>query len=343
MLAVSFNLSQLKVTGTPVSVLEGIPTLLTQGSANFAISDNGTLIYESGGAIKGNWALALVDRKGKVQSLYDTANFYMEGSLSSAGRIAMRIAATHDDIWIFDLAQRSPSRFTFKPGDEFYPLWTPDGSRIAFGLRVGGNQQIWWQKADGSADAELLKKGEHPRFPGSFSPISESLAFVEIHPEKQQDIWLVSLEKDSREVQFQATAANEFAPKFSPGGSWLAYVSDQTGGNEVYVGPIGSPGGRQKISAGGGTMPVWSRDGRELYYANGKKMMAVVFDEKTGAHSTPELLFEIDSLEKCKIYGLTEDGKFVMSLFQKDASPPHFQVFEHWFEELKRRVPSGGK
>jgi eukaryotic-like serine/threonine-protein kinase len=285
-----------------------------------------------------------VDRNGKAQSLYDAPNFYLEGSLSRAGRIAMRVAATHDDIWTFDLAQRSLIRFTVEPGDESYPLWNPDASRIAFGWRVGGVEQIWWQKADGSAAADLLNEGKSVRYPGSFSSDGKSLAFVEIHPERQRDIWLMSLEGDRKAEPFQATAADEFAPGFSPSGSWIVYVSNETGGNEVYVRPMGSSGGRRKISMNGGTLPLWSRDGRELYWVNGNKMMAASFDGKTGQYSGSKLLFELAFLEQSYIYGLTEDGsRFVMSVFQQSPSPTHYQVVEHWFEELKRLVPTQGR
>ena len=222
LLSVDFDVATLTVTGTPVSVIEGLGRTWS-GDADYAISDNGTLVYEPDAGIKSGLLFALVDRNGHVQPITARGNFG-EFSISPNGRaLATRIFAINDDIWIYDIATGTSVRLTSEPLDEIFPQWTHDGTRIAFGTRTG---KIFWKPSDGSGEREELSHGEYPRYPDSFSPDGKSMAFVEIHPSRRRDIWLMPLVGDRQARPLLTTDADEWGARFSPDGRWLAYVSE---------------------------------------------------------------------------------------------------------------------
>ena len=152
----------------------------------------------------------------------------------------------------------------------------PDGKRVAFGsTRAGGPENLFWKPADGSGPAEQLAESEHIQWPSSCSPDGQVLAFAKLHSTTGQDIWVLPLQGERKPRPFFRTQFNEGAPVFSPDGHWLAYTSDESGRYEVYVQPYPGPGGKWQISNEGGNELVWPKNGRELFYRNGAKMMAV--------------------------------------------------------------------
>ena len=155
---------------------------------------------------------------------------------------------------------------------------------------------MFWKPADGSGTEERLTTSQYPQVAQSWSPDGKVLAFHEVHPTTGRDIWLLPLEGDRKPRPFLQTSFNERVPMFSPDGrwlAWLAYVSDESGREEVYVQPFPGPGGKWQISTEGGSEPVWARNGRELFYRNGQKMIAVEITARpTFAAARPRLLFE---------------------------------------------------
>ena len=184
------------------------------------------------------------------------------------------------------------TRFTFEGTPNSYPVWTPDGKRIAFKSTKEGPENIFWQLADGSGGLERLTTSEYLQAPNSWSPDGQLLAFVEIDPATGYGHWVLRM-SDRKAQPFLRTPFNEGAPRFSPDGRWLAYVSDESGRYEVYVQPYPGPGGKWQISTDGGTEPAWNRNGRELFYRSGDKMMAVdIATQPSFAAGKPRMLFE---------------------------------------------------
>lgn len=335
--AIRFNLARLAVVGTAVPVVQAIQK--APPDALYSVSENGTLIFVPAMKVD-NRRLFLVDRKGNRRPITDGSNLPEALSVSPDGKtVVARVIAANDDLWTFDINRGTASRLTFEPGDEIYPVWTPDGKRIAYGTRTGS---IYWRPADGSGQREELSHGNFPRYPSSFSPDGKWLAIVENTP-RGRDIWILPIGGlDRKPVAFATTEADEWAPKFSPNGRLIAYVSNESGTIEIYVKSFSGPGGRRRITSNGGQVPVWSRNGRELFFVRDGALMSVGMDAN-GAPSTAEhVVISADALadqlySKASMYDVMPDGQhFVMSLVPTATLPPHYELVTNWFEEVKR-------
>jgi serine/threonine-protein kinase len=202
--------------------------------------------------------------------------------------------------------------------------------------------------ADGSGGLERLSTGEYQHVSMSWSPDGQLLAFMENHPTGVRDIWVLRL-SDRKAEPFLRTSFNEGASQFSPDGRWMAYVSNESSRPEVYVQPYPGPGGKWQISTEGGTEPVWGRNGRELFYRSGNKMMAVETTmQPSFAAGKPRVLFEGQYLASVfpltgVAYDVSADGQRFLMVKETEAasrSTAQINVVLNWFEELKRRVPA---
>jgi serine/threonine protein kinase/Tol biopolymer transport system component len=359
LMAVPFDAQRLTTTGATVPVVDGVLQSPINGAAQYSLSATGTLVYVMGGVQSEKRRLVWVNRNGSEQPLAAPAHAYFAPRLSPDGRrVAVGITEQDNQIWLFDLSRETLTRFTFEGNANLNPTWTPDGKRIAFDSIKGGTAlNIFWQLADGSGGREQLSTSEYTQVPFSWSPDGQVLAFFEVNPITQRDIWVLRVGDPSassgqvRKAQpFLQTPSDEAVPRFSPDGRWLAYTSDESGRYEIYVQPYPGPGGKWQISTEGGTEPAWNPNGRELFYRSGDKMMAVDIASKPGfAAGTPRILFQgrydvgpVPSVD----YDVSPDGQrflMVKSTEQEQAAPTQINVVLNWFEELKRRVPTGTK
>jgi serine/threonine-protein kinase len=343
LLAVNFDLDTLTATGTPVSVIEGMGRTWS-GDADYAASDNGTLLYAPDTGVRSGRVFAMVDRTGHAQPITARGN-YGEFAISPNGRaLATRIFAINDDIWTYDIATGNSMRLTSEPLDEIYPQWTPDGTRIAFGTRTG---TIFWKSSDGSGERQELSRGEYPRYPESFSRDGKSLVFVEIHPSRQRDIWLMPLAGDRRARPLLTTDADEWGARFSPDGHWIAYVSNETGREEIFIHPIDSTGGRKRVSSEGGVDPMWAPDGRSLFFMRGDQLAVAALDGQFNAIGRDRVLFTAPRIDDLQYdpndpdVDIMPDGEhFVFGLGTQSSSATNYSVVLNWFEELKKRLSS---
>jgi Tol biopolymer transport system component len=187
-----------------------------------------------------------------------------------------------------------------------------------------------------------LTTGEDPQFPTSWSPNGKWLAFYDINPTTSNDIWVLRFDGERKPQPFLQTAFLETGAEFSPDGRWLAYQSNESGQAEIYVRPFPGPGGKWQISTEGGGAPCWARNGRELFYYYGNKMMAVdTKTEPTFAAGKPRLLFE----GRFGGYDVSQDGQRFLMIQAVEPELPATQInlVLNWFEELKRMVPTGKK
>jgi len=284
-----------------------------------------------------------VDRNGKIQALPAPPRAYMTPRLSPDGQ-QVTIWSTEAVVLIYDLPRGTLTR-AVPEGTSSFPIWTPDGKRLTYRAARAGTRNLFWKAADGTGAEERLTIGENPQAPGSWSPDGQVLAFYDASPSSGQDIWLLRL-SDRKQQPLLQTPFIERDPQFSPDGRWLAYRSDESGRNEIYVQPYPGPGGRSQVSIEGGTEPVWNPNGRELFYRNGDKLMAVdITTQPTFSAGQPKLLFEgsyLLALGYAPGYDVSPDGqRFLMAIgSEPGASDTQINVVLDWFEDLKRLVPA---
>jgi serine/threonine protein kinase/Tol biopolymer transport system component len=350
LLAVPFDLRRLAVAGPPVSVLEGVQMNPVNGFVQLSTSADGSLAYLPGVAGGGERTLLWVDREGAPQALPTPSRGYTGPRLSPDGkRLAVGITGTNPGLWIYELARGTLTRLTtsiLAP----YQIWTSDGKRITYRSALGNPFNLDWMPADGSGVAERLITGEGLPIPGSWSPDGQVLAFSEQNPTTGWDIWLLKLEGNRKPQPFLRTPSNEDAPIFSPDGRWLAYQSDESGRDEIYIRPFPGPGGRWQISTEGGTEPLWARNGRELFYRNGDKMMAVTIETKPNfTASKPILLFKgnyvMGPFSFRPSYDVSADGqRFLMvKAAEQQQGVSEINLVLNWSEELKHLVSAETK
>jgi Tol biopolymer transport system component/predicted Ser/Thr protein kinase len=358
LMAVPFDPERLEVTGTAVPVVEGVEQSQSSGATQYSFSATGSLVYVSGGAQSVKSRLVWVSRNGTEQPLAAPASGYLFPRLSPDGRrVATVISEQESQIWLYDLSRETLTRFTFEGNLNNAPVWTPDGKRIAFQSNKEGPANLFWQLADGSGGLERLTTSEYLEAPMSWSPDGQLLAYLEINPSTQREIWVLRVGDPSagtgqvRKAQpFLRTRFDEVEPRFSPDGRWLAYVSNESGRFEIYVQPYPGPGGKWQISTEGGIDPVWNPNGRELFYGSGDKMMVVDIAAQPGfAAGKPRMLFE-GRYERAPVpvanYDVSPDGQRFLMLKpseQAQAAPTQINVVLNWFEELKQKVPTGKK
>ena len=247
------------------------------------------------------------------------------------------------DIWVYDTERNTRTRITTSGGTD--PVWTPDGRRVTFASNMAGTASIYWAPADGSGEIELLVDRGRPAFPHSWSPDGEVLAFYEVSPDSARDIWIFRTDQDVPEP-FLVTPFNERSPTFSPGGRWMAFVSDETGRDEVYVVPFPGPGGKLPLSTNGGREPVWLANGQGIVYRRGEDMMAVVIRTSPMLSADrPTVLFASAAYDMLtgpsgsQGYDVTHDGtKFVMTRGLQELAPTQLNIVLNWFEELRAKV-----
>jgi eukaryotic-like serine/threonine-protein kinase len=347
--AVSFDPQRLRVTGTAVPMEEGVLQAAGDRASQYSISATGSLAYVPGGAEAIAERLVWVSRNGTEQSLAAALHTYVAPRLSPDGqRVAVTVAEQGNQIWLYDITRDALTRLTFEGTANQPPVWTPDGKRIAFYSNEERAQNLAWQRADGSGGLERMPTSEYTHVPSSFSRDGQLLAFAEVNPTTGFDIWVLTL-SDHQAKPFLRTPFNEAMPIFSPDGRWMAYISDESGRYEVYVQPYPGPGGKYQISTGGGTEPVWNRNGKELFYRSGDKMMvAEVEAQPSFSVSKPRMLFEgpyVAATITTPNYDVSPDGQRFLMIKPSEQSGAMTQivVVQNWFEELKQKVPTGKK
>jgi len=366
LMAVPFDPVRLAVIGGATGVIDGVMQAANRNlsdmentlAAQFTVSETGALVYLTGGAVPAaERSLAWVDRQGTSQALPAPPRPYFVPRLSPDGQHVAVSTRDIRDVWSFDIVRGALSPVTVDHQSNF-GIFAPDGKRVVFRSSVAGGDNLFWKAADGSGAAERLTTSARSQTPASWSPDGTTLAFVEEGNSLgffQFDIWVLSMGDRKTRAVIQ-TAANEMSPKFSPDGRWLAYVSNESGRNEVYVQPYPGPGERKPISTNGGEQPAWSRNGQELFYVQGGSfnsgsglttLMSVrVRTAPAFLAGTPETVFESVDFRTGwgRSYDVSPDGRrFLMTLNKElpmNLAPAQMVFVHNWFEELKRLVPT---
>ena len=339
--AVPFNLTKLEVTGPTVPVLDGV--YMNKGIIpNCSFSNDGTLIYVSGEKGFQRKQMVLLNHNGESQHIYNQIEDFRQLDYSpKASKIIVSIGRENSNqLWIVESNRQTISQFTFE-GSNDYPIWTPDGKNITFNSDRNGKKNIYLKALKNQPPAVQLTTGDNKQFPTSWSPDGKALAFCEDHPDSNLDIWMFKFDKDTTAQPFIATKFREHQAKFSPDGKWVAYTSDFSGKNEVYVRSFPGKGEAIKISEIGGTDPIWNPSENKLYFRQRDNLMEVNYlSTPVFKAEKPGEIFKLD--HTFHNYTISSDGDlFVFIVDEKTQPINNFNVVLNWFVELKQQVPSG--
>jgi Tol biopolymer transport system component len=323
LLAQPFDPVARQTTGQAVAILDGV-SLAGPGLGEFALSAEGGLAYQPGG-VGGAEGLAIGGASGRTGVPLPQSGDLEDPSFSPDGRrIAMRFndVGENTDIWIFDRDQGTLERFTEEGDFNGVPVWTKDGARVAFASdRDGGEPQLYWRPSDRSASAERLLVTDYAVFPGSWFPDEPTVAF-----QANRDSWDIGFLTvgDSLPRWVLETEFNEIHPQISPDGLWLAYTSDRSGSQEVYVVAASGEGGQYTVSTNGGSSPRWAPDGGALYYVAGGTLVAASFSTDGGFRVTQRVnvLDGVTDLDDSNVnYDVHPDGEDFVVINQGGGGP----------------------
>ena len=336
--AVRFDAESHRVSGTPRSVLEHI-----DGKIDIAaLAQNGTLLYTRQLEAEAN-APVLVDTAGvATPMLTGVIGSFMSPRLSPDGTklIVQSTTAKGNDIWLYDIATRTPSQVTTS-GAAVGGTWTPDGRRTIYFSTEGGRDALWMRAVDGSAPPERLLNA-----PGIFAVTISSdgtqLIFQRIIG-GVWGVWSAAMTGDRTPRPIVVGKYDAFMPALSPDGRWLAYATNESGRYEIYVRPYPVPGAVVQVSQDGGTEPAWSADGHRLYFRDGRRMLvAQVHTEPTVTITDRHVLFS-DSFDgdmpmPHRNYDITRDGRHFVMLAATPGKEPQTIVVLNWLTDFRARI-----
>lgn len=315
----------------------------------FSASANGVLVYRAGSA--GITQLTWVDRLGKTQGTVGPPGEYVNLDLSADGKqvaFQRRNAQGDRDVWQMNLERATPQRLTFGASDDTLPVWSPEGSRLAFASSQDGASSLFQKNANGGGSEELLFRNDRAT-PMSWSTDGKFLFFRVASEAGINEVWYLPLAGDRKAVPYiQSKQFNRNQPRLSPTGRWLAYYANDAGFSELYLESFPKLGGKWQVSSGGGVSHRWSRDGKEIYFIapSGDLMAASVKGEAAPELGTPITLFRMRVLGGPRTlqgyraqYDVAPDGRFLVNTPVDESVGASMTVVLNWAAGLKATAP----
>jgi eukaryotic-like serine/threonine-protein kinase len=370
--AVPFDPARLALLGGPVSVANGLVRAGDQArqtpAANYAISDNGTLVYLTGGGFQGSspfGTLVWVDRRGRAEPLEAPRRRYSAPRLSPDGtRVAFEARNPQSDMWIWEIRRRLLTQVTSDAASDVLPVWSPDGQRLVWASdRGGGLVNLYTQSADGTAGLERLTDSPTSQRPSSFTPDGTRLVIADADPTRRDAardpavLATLSMRGDRYMTDLGQPAIVGINAEFSPDGRWVAYEAPEGGQSQVYVRPFGALGERRwQVSTNGGREPLWARSSRELFYlAPDGTLMGVPIEAGTGDASfaagipapvvAPGAYYTETAFHRGRSYDVSADGARFLRIkidergTEENTGARRFVIVHGWYEELKGLQP----
>jgi Tol biopolymer transport system component/predicted Ser/Thr protein kinase len=363
LMAQRFDWKRLAPASDPVPIAEHVRFEPNALLSMFSVSNNGLLVYQAGEGGFVSRTLAWFDRGGKLIASYEEPEELRGISLSPDGNhVAItELDGQHENIWILDLSRGGRrTRFTFDPGFDKEPVWSPDGRTIVFASSRRGHFDLYRKSSDGSGTEELLYADNADKHPTSWSADGKFLLYWTEEPKTQQyNLWVLpdpgrpmAGRGEVKPIPFVQTKDHEGVGQFSPNGKWVSYTSAASGPTEILVAPFPGPGGKRQVSASGGLTATWRRDGKELYYIAGGnymaggRLMAVDVRENGAALEIgaarplfgPIAGFGPLAAVEGRTYDVSADGKRILTLRFSDSnpSPQPLTLVQNWPATLKK-------
>jgi hypothetical protein len=342
LVAQRFDVDRGQLSGEPVPLAQAVGFDPTIATGYFSVSTSGTIAWRNGSE-GGRTQLIWFNRSGQNVGTFGAPDDYGLAfpELSPDGKrvVITRGAVSLGDIWLQDGTRTS--RLTFDPKDDRFAIWSPDGARVVFQSNRKGAGDLYQKPADGSGSEVLLLQSAEYKYPDSWSPDGRFILYHYLHPQNNnrqnnsRDLMVLPLTGDRKPFPFLSTPFDEQQGVFSPDGKWVAYQSDESGRDEIYVRPFPGPGGQWQVSTGGGTMPRWRADGKELFYLapDGKLMAAaVVAQGATFVPGTPEALFQTHTPPRAnkQQYDVARDGRFLINTELESTTNEPIHLLMNW-------------
>jgi hypothetical protein len=350
LMAQPFDTARLRATGEPALVTQGISVMPSASYLNFSISQTGTLVYSTTEFPIGR-QMFWYDRQGKLLSKLGGQEYSTWPQLSPEGkRLAVRIPSPSTgafDIWVYDVARGVRARMSFTALPAFAPVWSPDGTQLAYAhsIQQASGDHLFLLNADGSGKEQPLEQpliDSIANYPTSWSSDGRLLLFDHQDKSGKIAVWVLPFTAERKPYAYVETQFNAQMGKFSPDGLWVAYVSNDSGRDEVYIAPFPGPGGRVQISSGGGSQPRWRHDGRELFYISpetkimGAELSVAAADVRVGA--VRSLIGTTLGGIVGYLYDVTPDGqRFIVSQGFEQTSTDPLTVVTNWPAELTKK------
>ena len=341
--AVKFNPANMSISGTPFPMIPEVATIPQFGFAEISISENGTLVYLPGGPLSTVRNIVWVDKSGKVLKSTDLNQPVEDMNLSPDGqKIAVTIEGILYSIWIYDIQRETLSRLTYN-ADDRDPLWMPDGKSIVYGSFRKGYYGLFLASTENNSNEIMLRKSKYWMDPYSISSDGKYLFYSELDSLSNEHAFYMELKKGAKGISIADLKFSSRIAAISPNNKYIAYQGEESGKNEIYVVPFKSPGSKTQVSINGGIRPLWSLDGKILYYFENEKLMKVSVN--TGPQFSADAPKEVFSakdyyIETGHFYALEPGTNNFIMLKEKDSkySQNSLNIIPNWNEEVKNKL-----
>jgi Tol biopolymer transport system component len=348
LIAQPFDPGGLELKGLPATVAEGVLYDPGYGRGEFSVSGHGEILYGEGGSE--NAGLAWFDRSGNFNGFVARSVKNVDARVSPDG---FKVAYSNDaeegtnrhlttDLWLYDRIRGISARLTFDPGDEIDPVWSPDGRQIAFSSNRSGKANPYRINADATAGEESLVSSDYNLFPTDWSADGKLIA-LQRGPSKEEkwSIWILPLFGSRKPYLWIRSDADLQLGKFSPDGHWMAFVSDESGEQQVYIRPFPGPGGRTQVSLHGcNGEAFWRRDGKELYFMSlDSRVMAVELSRSGSSMKVGKMreVFDARARGIRFVRGITPDNQRLLGVYKpSDARPADLTLVTDWTADARK-------
>jgi Tol biopolymer transport system component/tRNA A-37 threonylcarbamoyl transferase component Bud32 len=344
--AVPFDAERLEVTGPARPIADKL-NINVDGDFNAGVSRSGDLAYQPTSS-EGH-QLVMVDRAGTIRVTGTDSGYYYTPRFAPDGRHVALLRGTspsfaNRDVWVFDLVQHTQTRVTFDTAAT-WPVWSPDGRRIVYTRFTNGTTnfpaRLYWVPADGSGSPQPLVSQAGQWRATAFEPGGRAIVYSGTpSPGAKEEIWRVGIDSGAVPTRVLATAFDNGAPSLSPDGRWLAYTANESGRDEVYVRSYPGAGGRWQVSLEGGSEPIWSPKGDEIFYRNGDAMLAAAVRTQPAFEVTGRTpLFQGSSYQSAGFrdqdFSVSTDGKTFAMLQRVVSTRQAIVVTLNWFDQFR--------